>query len=461
MKLDRDELVDASARVIRRAGDHLLSKVRETQDALQDEDEGEALHDYRVALRRLRSWIRDFEDDLSDTLGHKQIRRLGRLADATRESRDLEVHIAWVEKFGRSSRKKTDRAGIEWLLGELCARKARADIELRRSLDEDFDRTVTAVAKAFRTYIEEVDERQRPFARRACTLVRSRCAATRDAIACVKSIGDRSEAHAARIEAKRLRYLLEPLADSVEGVDEIVNQLSELQDVLGALHDAQLFGSEIASYLAKSIAKEDGTADGLQAVSRRLRRDEKAAYERAESDWLGDCTEQLLRDAEGIAARLSAIAKEGREVERKYLLTALPSDVQPVEITEVDQGYLPGERLVERVRRVKTADRSEYYRTVKVGRGLDRMELEEQTTETVFDALWPLTKGRRVRKRRHRIEADGRHWEINEFLDRKLIVAEVEIDEPSDTVAMPEWLEPIVDREVTDDDEYSNHKLAK
>ena len=474
MQLDRDGLVDTAPRVIRRVGDDLLSKVRKTHEALQDGDNSDALHDHRVALRRLRSWIRDFDDDLRDTLRPKQIRRLKRLAEATRDSRDLQVHIALVEKFARSNRTK-NRAGIEWLLQELRTRKARAGLALRRTLDRDFDRTVTAVAKAFRCYTAKVDERPRPFARVASELVRSRCAAARDALGRVKSIGDRAEGHAARIEAKRLRYLLEPLHDSIEGVEKVVKQLSEVQDVLGALHDAQLFGSEVASHLARVLASASANspadqgdidadhdrAEGLLAISRRLRRDEQSAFSRVESDWLGDSALPLWSDIERIAVRLEEIARAGREVERKYLLTALPADVRPVEVIEVDQGYLPGERLVERVRRVRTADRAEYYRTVKVGQGLDRMELEEQTTARVFDALWPLTKGHRVQKRRHRIEDDGRQWEIDEFLDRSLIVAEVEVEDPGDTVAIPEWLEPIVDRDVTDDDDYSNQNLAR
>jgi CYTH domain-containing protein len=294
-------------------------------------------------------------------------------------------------------------------------------------------------------------------------------------VARVKSIGDRAEAHEARIEAKRLRYLLEPLGDCIDGVEDIVTQLSELQDVLGALHDAQLFGSEIARHVAEVLASTNGNtpaanrhanserdrAEGLLALSRRLRRDEQSAFAHVESEWLIDSALPLWNEVEGVAVRLKAMAKEGREVERKYLLTALPADVRPVEVIEVDQGYLPGERLVERVRRVRAPDHAEYYRTVKVGHGLDRMELEEPTTEQVFHALWPLTKGRRVLKRRHRIEDDGRKWEIDEFLDRALIVAEVEIEDPGDTVAIPEWLESIVDRDVTDEDEYSNQNLAR
>jgi hypothetical protein len=35
-----------------------------------------------------------------------------------------------------------------------------------------------------------------------------------------------------------------------------------------------------------------------------------------------------------------------------------------------------------------------FYRTAKVGTGLVRTEIEEETTRAVFDRTWPLTKGK-------------------------------------------------------------------
>jgi hypothetical protein len=41
------------------------------------------------------------------------------------------------------------------------------------------------------------------------------------------------------------------------------------------------------------------------------------------------------------------------EIERKYLLRALPRQLRGAAADEIDQGWLPGERLRERVRRVR------------------------------------------------------------------------------------------------------------
>jgi CYTH domain-containing protein len=93
---------------------------------------------------------------------------------------------------------------------------------------------------------------------------------------------------------------------------------------------------------------------------------------------------------------------------------------------EIEQGYLPGERLVERVRRIASEEGVELARTVKEGSGITRLEVEEPVTPEVFDKLWQLTEGRRLRERRYRVPEGDLTWEIDEFLDRDLVL-EVEL----------------------------------
>jgi CYTH domain-containing protein len=156
------------------------------------------------------------------------------------------------------------------------------------------------------------------------------------------------------------------------------------------------------------------------------------------------------------------ISNNNREIERKYLLRALPSRVHDAPALEVDQGYLPGTRITERIRRTRGADGVRYYRTIKMGAGIDRLEIEEETTERFFMTVWPLSRGARVRKRRYFIDDGNVTWEIDEFLDREgLWLAEVELESVEQAVEIPEWLREVMDREVTDDPAYTNHALAR
>ncbi len=75
--------------------------------------------------------------------------------------------------------------------------------------------------------------------------------------------------------------------------------------------------------------------------------------------------------------------------------------------------------------------------------------------------MCPLTAGRRVTKRRYRVREGALTWEIDEFTDRDLVLAEVELRDPEAEPEIPDWLRPVLDREVTGEPEYVNANLAK
>jgi len=150
------------------------------------------------------------------------------------------------------------------------------------------------------------------------------------------------------------------------------------------------------------------------------------------------------------------------EIERKYLLRALPAMPAPTDVLDIDQGYLPGEKLVERLRRQRHRDGTvRYFRTIKLGSGVERTEIEDETDRATFEHLWLLTDGRRLRKRRYLVPNGKDVWEVDEFLDRALALAELEIERADARIVMPDWLTPVLVREVTDEKEYTNRSLAR
>jgi adenylate cyclase len=149
-----------------------------------------------------------------------------------------------------------------------------------------------------------------------------------------------------------------------------------------------------------------------------------------------------------------------QEIERKYLLEGLPDRAAAAPFVDIAQGYLPGTRILERIRRVTDTNETRFVRTIKLGQGVSRIEIEEPMTEHLFDALWPLTEGRRVHKRRYLVPDENSVWEIDEFLDQPLVLGEIELpDERHPTI--PQWLAPHVTREVTDEPAFTNARLAR
>lgn len=214
----------------------------------------------------------------------------------------------------------------------------------------------------------------------------------------------------------------------------------------GAPHAARLLAMALTEPLARHSPELRELLDRLGDDAAALERDPPA----------------LLAELERVVSLVSARAREGSETERKYLLRALPDQARDAPWREIAQGYLPGTELVERLRVVTTPDgRVRRYRTVKLGTGITRAEAEEEASAELFDALWPLTAGRRVSKRRYVVEEAGLRWELDVFHGRELVMAEVELDEPGTSPELPAWLAPQVVREVTGEDAYVNLNLAR
>lgn len=160
---------------------------------------------------------------------------------------------------------------------------------------------------------------------------------------------------------------------------------------------------------------------------------------------------------------MAAIQRDDeREIERKFLLRALPADVAQFPSAEIDQGYIPGIRVRERVRRVRDGETVTYYRTIKLGTGVAKYEFEEPTTEAFFAAVWPLTEGHRVSKRRYRVPFEHHEWEVDEFLDRPdLVLAEVELNHADERPLPPPAIAAVIVRDVTDEPSFSNYRLSR
>ena len=151
-----------------------------------------------------------------------------------------------------------------------------------------------------------------------------------------------------------------------------------------------------------------------------------------------------------------------REIERKWVCSAVPPLVNGRPFRWIDQGYLPGTRLVERIRRVQSElDVVQWFRTVKLGSGLSRIEIEEETTPELGAALMALALGKRVEKVRYAIPDGDLVWEVDCFTDGDLVLVELELPSEDAPFTIPEWLAPYIVREVTEDRAFKNESLAR
>lgn len=150
-----------------------------------------------------------------------------------------------------------------------------------------------------------------------------------------------------------------------------------------------------------------------------------------------------------------------REIERKFLLSRIPDRVRAMQGTFIEQGWIPGHRIHERIRRSSAPGRPPTFtRTIKLGDLGARIELEDECDAELFAALWPLTRRARIRKHRYPVAHGAHVWEIDVFLDRPLVVAEIELRTLGEPFDVPDWLAPYIVSDVTDDPAYTNSAMA-
>lgn len=234
---------------------------------LQDPEDSEALHDFRVALRRLRSHLRAYGEQLDDSLPKKLRRRLGRLARETGPGRDMEVQAEWLKPQARHLA-SSQRAGLAWFQNRLGERLKEAWSHLSHHVEDQFPSLERDLRERLSHYRQEVylgpQPRRPTFGEATAGILRRQAAELAEHLARIGGPDDETEAHEARINAKRVRYLLEPLIGELPAAAPAVKRLKGLQELLGELHDAHVLETELRTAVTQAASER---ADRLVEVS--------------------------------------------------------------------------------------------------------------------------------------------------------------------------------------------------
>jgi CHAD domain-containing protein len=281
----------------------LLDDAAAAADRLAVKHDEKALHDFRVALRRLRSWLRAFKRDLKGSVHRKDRRRLQRVAAATNLGRETDVQIAWLVQASKGRSAKRTR-GAAWLTEYLEAERRLAGEPQEAAYLEEFADVRAQLADRIPPAKQRARGRsaRKPLARAIVAELEPHVDALGVALRAARSFDDAAAAHRARIAAKRLRYLIEPAVKHVKAGGAVLDRLKKLQDDLGELHDAHLMANRLQEALDASAEGDtrardhDATSldngsvtlaprDGLLAIAKKLRADTHSLFDRVHAEW--------------------------------------------------------------------------------------------------------------------------------------------------------------------------------
>lgn len=308
-----------------------LDKAHEAYLRLSKNPDSEALHDFRVGLRQLRSTFGAYPEAFP-SLPKKLRKRMRVLARDTNHARDADVQLEWLQRNERQVRGEA-RLGCRWLERQLELRSAEAHRVLRVDVLEDFI-TLQQQARAVLAHNETLNALDIE-----ATSLGHLCGEHLEELAAeltfhlrhIETREDEDQLHAARICGKRIRYLLTPLRAELKGSDSVIRRLQRLQDLLGDYHDAQVLGDLLRRLIkkatveqserwlelmlnsapdARTLARErkEDVLTGILAVARLVaKRKEKLLQQLGKLQTKG-AQDQLLHDIAMLAARLQGHA---------------------------------------------------------------------------------------------------------------------------------------------------------
>ena len=265
---------------------------------LADRSDEEALHDFRVAIRRLRVTLRAYPA-VQDTLSRKQRRRLRKLARYTNPARNAEVQVAWFRdrktRFTREQRTELDRVRTR-----LRARRRRELTGAQRKLQRWFAKLERKLRRRLEAVQHVPANREAPFRTALAASVARQAGELNASLRAVRPGAPAADVHATRIAAKRLRYLLEPVAVGVAGGADAVERLKGLQGMLGALTD----GHE----LEIALEEESRHGDAVTAALKVLQAEQAEVFAKLGQDW-SQAGPQLQQQVRTITQQLRPSAK--------------------------------------------------------------------------------------------------------------------------------------------------------
>jgi CHAD domain-containing protein len=292
----------------------LLMDAGKACDRLGVPDDSEALHDFRVSVRRLRSFIGAYKRHFPKAVSNRIRKQLRKLIAMTNAGRDQEVHARWIEaELAKRSLSKTCRHGFLLVLSELSPDHPESDTELAESTRAAFHKVKAKLEKRLSEPRQAIRVDANgdvvTFSEATGGIILGRSHELRAGLALVHSTDDRQEAHRARLSGKRLRYVLEQVRSVGTGGRAATTKLKELQDILGDLRDLQNLEQRIdrlmesaavgwshrvadaargEGNLAEITRGKEGLDDcrALGAALVRIRKEEMRLFRKLERRWL-------------------------------------------------------------------------------------------------------------------------------------------------------------------------------
>ncbi|NBD13764.1 MULTISPECIES: CHAD domain-containing protein [Corallococcus] len=249
----------------------------------------DAVHDMRVATRRLRAALQVFRATGKLTRLEVDVKRL---QDALGDVRDLHVQDAWLGAAAKGQ-KDAGKALLDLRRTQRSGLKER-EKTLRAELGRWTERTVPRLLKK----LDTLEDSHRFASKRARGHLRLRLRRVEKRLERYAEAPDAASAHALRRDLKKLRYELEIFQPAFRRtVGALLGVLVPLQDGLGELHDADVRLELFERAAAEAPTGQRKAARKLLPQAREERAERSAEIAREVQRWHAEAIPKRLRKA--------------------------------------------------------------------------------------------------------------------------------------------------------------------
>jgi len=240
-------------------------------------DDPEALHDMRVATRRLRAAFRDLRKAFENEKIEPLVKDVQWLADFLGKVRDLDVFLEWLNNYAgtvpsaerlfvrqiikhRQTARQKEHAALIAALNSPRYKELKDDFGLlvlgKSALCPDENKSLVELAES---KIKRHLKRVRKLGKKA-------------------NLNHLKKLHLLRIECKRLRYTAEFFSSLFPNFPKpLIDRSKDIQDLLGAVHDGYM-QIQFLKELRRSQKNNSGKRDALAKMIRARQREQGAKY---------------------------------------------------------------------------------------------------------------------------------------------------------------------------------------
>jgi CHAD domain-containing protein len=262
----------SAAEAARRIQRSLLRTLRLNERGAREALDPEFLHDYRVALRRIRTGLaqlRGVFPERSVARFRRDFRWLGELTNPARDMDVFRIALAGHARLLPPQHRHDIDPLIDFVLARQQAEQKRLADGLRSTRCRSLLRDWSAFLRTKPTGRMAPDA-LRPVTEVAAERIEKRFARVLKKGKSLKSSSPDLKFHRLRVECKRLRYLLEFFQDlyRAEEAESFIAPLKKLQDTLGEFNDLRVQRGALRPF-AQDLARTDGApVECLIAIGR-------------------------------------------------------------------------------------------------------------------------------------------------------------------------------------------------